>query len=226
MESRQCPQCGRTLEKEEAVCRACGKEVNEQEKPLSQQEKRGRKNLSALIILFLVILLGLSLLMATGLIPNPLRTGLTAAIVNGEKISVAELDQKMVTFKKLHGKNARLDTSSPEGKAALADIRKDILQAMIHERILITEAKKEGLTPSRQEIAERINAIKRGMKFSEKDFDDFLKNHSMDLAAFEKRVVRDLLISKLLARGKEKGLTKEAWVQGLMARAKVEILAP
>jgi len=184
----------------------------------------GGTKIYALIILLLVIVLGAALLMTTGLIPTPMGSGATAAIVNGEKISVAEVDQKMETYKKLHGNNPPPDSSSPEGKASLATIRKQVLQAMIRERILITEAKKEGLTPSPQEIADKIKSIKTGMNFSEKDFEDFLKRHSMDLAAFEKRVERDLLISKLVARGKEKGLTQEAWVQGLMARAKVEIL--
>ena len=123
----------------------------------------GGTKIYALIILLLVIVLGAALLMTTGLIPTPMGSGATAAIVNGEKISVAEVDQKMENYKKLHGENSRPDTSSPEGKASLADIRKQILQAMIRERILITEAKKEGLTPSRQEIADKINAIKKGM---------------------------------------------------------------
>ena len=225
MEPLKCPHCGSTPGEGGAVCSACGKEVNDREKPLLlQKEKRSRKKIYALLILFMVIVLGVALLMTTGLVPNPLGSGSTAAIVNGEKISVAEVDQKMETYKKLHGNNPRPDSSSPEGKASLANIRKQVLQAMIHERILITEAKKQGLTPSRQEIADKINTIKTGMNFSENDFEDFLKKHSMDLAAFEKRVERDLLISKLVAMGKEKGLTKEAWVQGLMARAKVEIL--
>ena len=224
MQPLQCPHCGGTLGEGGAVCSACGKDVNDQGKPFLRKEKRNRKNIYALLGLFMVIVLGVALLMTIGLIPNPIGSGSTAAIVNGEKISVAEVDQKMETYKKLHGNNARPDPSSPEGKASLADIRKQVLQAMIHERILITEAKKQGLTPSRQEIADRINTVKTGMNLSEKDFEDFLKKHSMDLTAFGKRVERDLLLSKLVARGKEKGLTKEAWVQGVMAKARVEIL--
>src|SRR3990170_3630948 len=119
MEPMKCPHCGSTHEKEGAVCSACGKEINDQGKPFLQQEKRAGKNIYALLILFMVIVLGVALLMITGLIPNPIGSGSTAAIVNGEKISVAEVDQKMETYKKLHGNNARPDSSSPEGKASL-----------------------------------------------------------------------------------------------------------
>ena len=79
---------------------------------------------------------------------------------------------------------------------------------------------------SPQEIAERIAAIKKGMKLSDKDFEDFLKNRAMSMATFEKRIEKEFLIAKLIAKGaQEKGLTQDAWLQELNARAKVEILA-
>jgi hypothetical protein len=63
------------------------------------------------------------------------------------------------------------------------------------------------------------------MNFSDKDFEAFLKNHAMTQANFEKRIEKDLLISKLIAKGtQEKGLTQEAWIGELNKRAKVEIL--
>jgi hypothetical protein len=48
----------------------------------------------------------------------------------------------------------------------------------------------------------------------------------MTLANFEKRIEKDLLMEKLVAKGpKEKGLTEDAWLTELDKRAKVEILA-
>jgi predicted amidophosphoribosyltransferase len=53
----------------------------------------------------------------------------------------------------------------------------------------------------------------------------FLQQHGMSLAGFEKQIEKDLLISKLFAKGlKEKGLTKDVWYAELQKRAKVEIL--
>ncbi len=100
-----------------------------------------------------------------------------------------------------------------------------ILNAMIQEKILATEAVKEGITVPPQEIADKISAAKKNLNLSDSDFDAFLKKHGMSLASFEKRIEKDLLISKLVAKGKqEKGLTMEAWLTELRSRAKVEVL--
>ena len=64
------------------------------------------------------------------------------------------------------------------------------------------------------------------MNLSDKDFEGFLKNHGMSLDNFEKRMEKDVLITKLIAKGtQEKGMTKDAWFSELNARAKVEVLA-
>ena len=119
-----------------------------------------------------------------------------------------------------------MDSSGPEGKKVLADLRMQILESLIQEKILLTEAVKEKITVSPQEIAERIAAVKKGLNLSDKDFEDFLKNHAMSMANFEKRIEKDFLIAKLIAKGtQEKGISKDDWLKELNARAKVEILA-
>lgn len=231
MEKLECPHCGSPLGRGVAVCGECGKEVSDEGKPmpegpLPQEEKRGSKNIYAILAVFLVVVGGAALLMYSGLLPNPVKGGSTAAIVNGEKISTAEVDRKLEVYKKMYGQSGKLDSSSPEGKATLADMRRQILQTLIQDKVLVTEAVKEKITVSPQEIAERIAAIKKGMKLSDKDFEDFLKNHAMSIANFEKRIEKEFLIARLIAKGaQEKGLTKDAWVNELNARAKVEILA-
>ena len=232
MEKLECPQCGNTLGSGVAVCGECGKEVSDEGKPVPEgpsplEEKRGSKNIYAILAVFLVVVGGAALLIYSGLLPNPIKGGgSTAAIVNGEKISTQEVDQKLDVYKKMYGKSRGLDDSTPQGKAALANMREKILQTLIQDKIILTSAAKEKITVSPQEIAERIAAIKKGTKLSDKDFEDFLKNHAMSIANFEKRIERELLLSKLVAKGiQEKGLTREALLKELKASAKVEILA-
>jgi len=229
MENLECPQCGNALANGVAVCGACGREVKDDETALPPQDQPkmpGRKNLYAILAVLLVVLGGAALLIFTGLLPNPMKgAGSTAAIVNGEKISLAEVDQKFDLFNKMSGKSGQPD-STPEAKAAAADMRMQILNSMIQDKILVTEAAKEKITVPPQEIADKIGAVKKSLNLSDQAFEAFLKNHAMTLASFEKRIEKDLLISKLVSKGmQEKGLTKDAWIGELNSRAKVEILA-
>ena len=228
MANTECPNCGNALANGVALCGACGKEVNDDENPSAPEAKNpSRINIYAILVVFLAVAGGVSLLIFTGLLPNPMKGGGTvAAIVNGEKIAIADVDQKYEVYQKMSGKSGQKDSSTPEGKAALADARMQILQTMIQDKILMTEAIKEKINLTPQEIADKISAVKKNLNFSDKDFDGFLKNHGMTLASFEKRIEKDLFIEKLIAKGtKEKGLTKDAWLTELHKRAKVEILA-
>jgi len=226
MKNMECPQCGNALANGVAVCGSCGKEVKDNEgvRP-APASNPGSKKVYAIIALLLVLLAGVAVLIFTGLLPNPIKGGATAAIVNGEKISMAEVDQKLELYQKMSGQSGKPD-STPEGKAAAAEMKMQILDRLIQEKILLTEAANEKITVTPQEIAERITTVKKSMKFSDNDFEAFLKNHSMTQANFEKRVEKDLLISNLIDKGiKEKKLTKEVWIDQLNKRAKVETLA-
>lgn len=224
MDKLECPHCGGTLPNGATICGECGREFSDADKAeaATPAERSDRKNIYAILAVFLVVVGGVALLMLTGLLPNPIKGGSTAAIVNGTKISTAEVDQKFEVYKKMAGQSGKMDAGSP----AVTQIRMQILNSLIQEKILITEAAKEKISVSPEEIAERITAIKKGMNLSDSDFEGFLKNHAMSVANFEKRVEKDLVIAKLLAKGtQEKGLTQEAWLQELNQSAKVEILA-
>ena len=228
MENLECPHCGSPLGKGVALCGECGKEVTDREEPnqMPQEEKPSGKNIYAVLAVFLVVVGGVALLMFTGILPNPLKSGSTAAIVNGEKITTEELDQKFELFKKMSARSGQKDFSGPEGKKALADLRMQVLETMIQEKVLVTEAAKAGITVSPQEIADRIAAVKKGLNLSDKDFEAFLKNHAMSMANFEKRIEKEFMISKLIAKSaQEKGISKDDLLKELNSRAKVEILA-
>ncbi len=228
MENLECPRCGSPLGKGAAVCGECGKEVTdpESQNQLPQGEKQSGRNIYAILVVFLVVVGGVALLMFTGLLPNPIKGGSTAAIVNGEKITTEEVDQKLDLFKKMSGKTGAMESSGPEGKKILEDLRKQVLEAMIQEKVLLTEAAKAKITVSPQEIAERIAGIKKGLHLSDEDFETFLKNHAMSMANFEKRIEKELMISKLIAKEtQEKGISKDDLLKELDSRAKVEILA-
>jgi len=227
MENLECPHCGSPLGKGVALCGECGKEVTDREEPnqTPREERQSGRNIYAVLAVFLVVVGGVALLMFTGILPNPLKSGSTAAIVNGEKITTEELDQKFELFKKMSARSGQKDFSGPEGKKALADLRMQVLETMIQEKVLVTEAAKAKITVSPQEIADRIAAVKKGLNLSDKDFEAFLNNHAMSMANFEKRIEKEFLISKLIAKStQEKGISKDDLLKELNSRAKVEIL--
>ena len=216
MEKLQCSQCGNALENGVAVCGACG---NEMKAP-------GRKNLYAVLTVLLVLLGGTALLVFTGILPSPMKgAGAVAAIVNGEKITIAELDQNFKRYQQMSGKSGPPNSGAPAGAgAAAAEMRMQILNGMIQDKILFTEAVKEKITVSPQEISDKIGEVKKRLNLSDSDFDALLQNHAMTSAGFEKQIEKDLLISKLFAKGvQEKGLNKSVWLAELLNKAKVEI---
>ena len=229
MENLECPHCGNTLASGVAVCGSCGKEVQEVRAlpPPDQQQEQGRKNVYAILAVVLVLLGGAALLIATGLLPNPIKGSgsTTVAIVNGEKITMAEVNQKIDIYKKVYGQRGKMDFTSPEGKKALDDMRKKILNTLIQERILVTEAVKENISAPSQMIADRIASAKKRLNLSDQGFDDYLRKQGTSLADFTKLLERQALMTKLIAKGvQEKGLTREAWVKELTARATVQVL--
>lgn len=227
MANLECPHCGGAPANGGAICGTCGREVNDDARtPSSRANDPGRKKAYVILVVLLVLLGGVALLVSTGLLPNRMKGGgSTAAIVNGEKISIAEVDQKFDLSKKMSGNNGQPDSTTREGKAPVAEMRRKILNAMIRERILMTEAARENITVPTQDVAAKIDALKKNLKLSDAAFDEFLKKNGMSLAGFEKRVERDLLFERVIARGtQQNGLTKDAWLAELHSRAKVEIL--
>ena len=234
MENNKCPYCEAPVGNGVTVCGECGKELDAVQasteptpSPAPAPEARpSGKNIYAILAVSLIVVGGAALLLFTGMVPNPFKGGTSvAAIVNGEKVYQGDVDQKLEVYKKIYGQSAKTDFTTPEGKAALADMKRQVLNAMIQEKILVTEAAKENIVISPQEIKDKISSIKKAMNLADKDFEEFLKGHAMSIANFEKRVEKESLITRLIAKGtQEKGLTKDVWVKELNDRAKVEVL--
>lgn len=225
MEKLECPQCGSALANGVAACGSCGREVKEVRAlpPQDQQQEPGRKNVYAILVVLLVLLGSAALLIFTGLLPNPLPGRATIAIVNGEKISEAEVNQRLDTYKETYGRVVKLDFSSPEGKKTLENARKEIVKILIYEHILSTEAAKAKIAVSPQEVAERIAAIKQGLNLSDEGFKKFVSDDGISLADFTKKLEREILFKKLIESGTQRGLKKDVWISTLRERAVVEI---
>jgi hypothetical protein len=215
MDNLKCPQCGNALEDGVAVCVACGKEENPAKIP-------GRKKLYAILAVLLVLLGGGALLIFSGLLPNPLQDRSTVAIVNGEKIYAVEVNKELEAYKKNYGKPRGIDFSGTEGEKTLANIRKKIIEILIQKQILLTAAAEEKITVTPQEVTDKINAIKTGLKLSDQGFEEFLKKNDMNMAGYRQHIQQDSLIKKMFERGVQKGMDRDALLIELRSRAKIE----
>jgi hypothetical protein len=217
MDSLKCPRCGKALTDGVAVCGSCDKEEN-------PEKMSDSKKLYAILAVLLVLLCGSALLIFTGLLPNPLPSGAIIAIVNGEKISEAEVNQRLKTYKDTYGRAVKMDFSSPEGKKTLENVRKEIVKILIYEKVMATEAAKAKITVSPQEVADRIATIKKGLNLSDQGYEKFVRDNGTSLADFARQIERELLFKKLIEYGTQRGLKKDAWISALRERAMVEIL--
>ncbi|MFZ3116340.1 MAG: SurA N-terminal domain-containing protein [Syntrophales bacterium] len=226
MEETKSPDCGAATDNGVTACGECGKEATEEPEQISTTGKvrQDGKRTYAILVVLLVTVGGLALLLSTGVLPNPFKISDAVAIVNGERISRQEVEKKLEVYKKIYGQSNRTDFSSPEGMKTIENMKRQILDALIQEKILITEAKKEKIAVDPQEINDRITTIKKALNLTDKDFELFLKNHAMDINDFKKRVEKEFMITKLIAKGtEEKRIAKDVWMKELNDRAKIEI---
>ncbi len=223
MEILKCPYCDAQLEGGEKRCGSCGKELETGETQTG--EKKGGSKIFGILVVLLVLLGGVALMLFTGVIPNPFIGRGTAAIVNGEKIPWKEVDQKVEIYAKIYAQSGagRVDFSTPEGKKMQESIRQQVLNSLIQEKVLLTEAKRGNITVSPKDIQGRIDSIKTGMKLSDKDFETFLQNHAMNMDNLKKRIENELLISMLVERSAmQSGVSREEWFRQLNAKASVK----
>lgn len=226
MEILKCPHCDAQLEGGETLCGACGKKLETGE--VQTGDKKGGSKLFGVLVVLLVLLGGAALMLFTGVIPNPFVGRGTAAVVNGEKIPWKDVEQKVEIYTKIYAQSGggHADASSPEGKKMQEAIRRQVLSALIQEKVLLTEAKRGNITVSKKDIQDRIDTIKKGMNLSDKDFEAFLKNHAMSMANLEKRIENETLINKLVEKGTaQQGLSREEWFRQLNARASIKVFS-
>lgn len=223
MESEKCPYCDAKREEGEIRCNACGKDLPGPEVPAG--EKKGGSKIFAVLVILLVLAGGAALMLFTGVIPNPFTGRGTAAIVNGEKISWKEVEQKVEIYTKIYAQSgtARVDFNTPEGKKILDSIQQQVLNGLIQEKVLLTEAKRENIVVSPKDVQDRIDAVKKGMNLSDKDFEAFLQSHAMSMDNLKKRIENEILITKLVEKaGAKDGANRDEWFRQLNTKASVK----
>jgi parvulin-like peptidyl-prolyl isomerase len=82
--------------------------------------------------------------------------GPAAARVNGQSILLAEFE-KNVARRQAEMTQQGIDLSTPEGKTALAEMRRQILDGMIEQELIDQQAAKQGITVTQTEVDAAVN---------------------------------------------------------------------
>lgn len=115
--------------------------------------------------------------------------GEAAAVVNGSKISVAEVDR--VTAQQTQGQQNQLS------QLELAAARLKALESLITDEILYQRAKKENLIPSDQDVNTFIQQSKAEGGMTEEAFQKQLKESNQTEADFKETIRKQMSIRKL-----------------------------
>lgn len=115
--------------------------------------------------------------------------GETAAVVNGTKITIAEVDRE--TAEQAQGQQNQLS------QLELAAARLRVLEGLITNEILYQQAKKDNLLPTEQEITSFIQQSKADSGMTEEAFQKRLKETNQTEAEFKEDIRKQLAVKKL-----------------------------
>ncbi|MCM8781487.1 MAG: peptidylprolyl isomerase [Candidatus Omnitrophica bacterium] len=123
-------------------------------------------------------------------------------IVNGETITQGELDAAVASV----SDEIKKESTEKDFTQRLEEIRKEILNRMIEERLILSEAKKKDIKVDDAEVEKKLKEVKS--KFpSEAKFMDVLKAEDISLSELKQRYADQIRVSKLVDVEVRKKLT-------------------
>ena len=121
------------------------------------------------------------------------------AKVNGENISMNELDQRLAASEALYQAQG-VDFKSDQGKQMETQLKSSILERIVQGRIIAQEVRKEGLSTSDSQIKQEEASLKKNFP-DEAHFQDALKQQGMteeellNFLALYQKVTADVKVS-------------------------------
>lgn len=110
---------------------------------------------------------------------------------------VARINNEIITLTELEEAYQQLKSALPEGERLPS--RRELLERMVENRLLLQEAKREGIKVSEGEVQENIERVKSTF-LSEKAFEMALENEGIKIEDLKKRYEEELMIKKLIDR--------------------------
>jgi SurA-like protein len=205
-----CSNCKQTNDTDALFCTACGRPLEE----APQQAVKTQRRAYFIALLFVpVIALAAGIGYYKFFLPNGV-----VAVVNGEEIKFSELDAAV----------ARAQGSQ---EAASSQLRYQLLNQLITQRIVIQEARKAGISVSKEEIETSATEARTSSGLDEATFNREVVSQYGSLRTFKDALERRLLVNKFLAvkvvpPGADPSAARSAinrWLDDIAGRAAVRI---
>lgn len=116
-----------------------------------------------------------------------------AAKVNGEVITVDELDKQVEQLKKQYPQMFE----GADGEGRLLDFKRRLLDNLINQELVAQAAKKEGLEVTEADVKKQIKQLKSGFD-DEKQYEAAIKSAGMTQESLETSIREQLLTQKLI----------------------------
>ena len=205
-----CPDCKQTNDTDALFCTACGRSL---EATLQKTVQLQRKAYFIALLFVPVIAIAAGIGYYKFFLPNGV-----AAVVNGEEIRLSELD-------------AAVARAQGRQEVASSQIRYQLLNQLITQRIMIQEARKAGILVSKGEIETFATEARASSGNDEATFNRQVVSQYGSLRAFKDALERRLLANKFLAvkvvpPGADQHTAQSAikrWLDDIAGRAAVRI---
>jgi peptidyl-prolyl cis-trans isomerase SurA len=126
--------------------------------------------------------------------PAPLRVGdYIVAVVNSELVTAIEVDQRAARVRE---EARRTGARAPAGDA----LRKQIVDALIDERVLITHARASGMRIDDAELDRAVNSIAAQNKLTPAELRQRLAAEGMDMTRFRSNLRDQMLVERIRER--------------------------
>ena len=120
-------------------------------------------------------------------------SGNYAAVINGEKITLSDLDLRIDQAKEA----IQLQGGNLADEKALAEVKKQMLTDMINEEILLQNAVKGGIVVTDSEVQSAYNELVSKFK-SKEEFEKELTTRSLTEASVKENINRQMTLNKYI----------------------------
>ncbi len=206
----KCPDCKKSNESDALFCTECGRPLGALQPGAVAKQRRAY----FIVLLFVPAIV---LAAAVGYYKFFLPNGI-AAIVNGEEITLAELDSAVA---RMEGTRERVSPG----------LRYQVLNELIAERLALQEARKAGIHISKQELDAAAVAARVASGLDVEAFQQSMISLYGGMPGFEKALERRLTVSRLITErvippGSDSTTASRVvhqWLQDLSGKAAVRI---